>query len=152
MSERTRAGQSRRLAAASLTLTLLAACADTPTAGERRAAMDASIEEVREFIKHMKPRPIGHVRFRPPLRWQYLNDYFVIVDGRNGRHLVEMDVLCNDLGSASIYPDMADVRDTRGLLRAQHDSIRGCRIKEIYKLAENPRAPDEVEDGPIEDE
>jgi hypothetical protein len=131
---------------------LVAACADTETVSERRAAMDASIEEVREYIKNVKPRATGHVRYREPLRWQYLNDYFVIVEGRDGRYLVEMDVLCNDLGSASIYADMADVRDTRGLLRARHNSIRGCRIREIYKLPEDDKATRSDEGGPKGDE
>lgn len=76
------------------------------------------------------------VRYEEPLRWTYINDYFAILETRNGPHLIELAWECKDLNSSQIYADMADRRSKRGILRAQVDSLRGCRIKSFYKLPE----------------
>ena len=76
------------------------------------------------------------VRYQEPLRWTYINDYFAILEARNGTHLIELAWECKDLNSSQIYADMADRRSKNGILRARVDSLRGCRIKSFYKLPE----------------
>ncbi len=65
-----------------------------------------------------------------------INYYFVIMETRDGPHLVELSWECKDLGSNQIFGDMADRREKRGILRAHIDTLRGCRIENFYKLPE----------------
>ena len=109
----------------------------------------ASVEELRVYVDEVKPTPAYTVRFKEPLRWKYLNDYFVIMETRNGPHLVELAWECEDLRSSQIYSDMADRREKRGILRAQIDTIRGCRIESFYKLPE-PKVVETEANGAID--
>ncbi len=101
-----------------------------PPGGKGRA----SAEELRVYVDEVKPTPVSNVRFKEPLRWTYLNNYFVLMETRNGPHLVELAWECKSLHTNTIYSDMADRREKRGILRANVDTIRGCRIANFYKL------------------
>ena len=95
----------------------------------------ASTEALRDYIENFQPKAVRSVLFREPLKWTYLNDYFLLLEGRNGPHLVEMVSECKDLNPLQLDIDMTDVRANRGVLRV-HDTIRRCRIKMFYKLPE----------------
>lgn len=122
-------------------LMLLAAMALMPgctTQDERQPPSQktkTSAEELRDYIEHLQPKAVRIVLFREPLRWTYLNDYFVLLEGRNGPHLVEMVSECKDLHPDRLNIDMTDVRANRGVLRV-HDTIRRCKVKMFYKLPE----------------
>ena len=107
-----------------------------------------SAEGLRDNIEHFQPKAVRIVLFREPLRWTYLNDYFVLLEGRNGPHLVEMVSECKDLHPSRLNIDMTDVRANRGVLRV-HDTIRRCKIKMFYKLPE-PKAVEIDEAEPPE--
>ena len=94
----------------------------------------ASAEELREYIDKVQPEAVYLVRFKGQLRWTAINDYFAIMDTRDGPHLIELSWQCRDLGSNEIYVDMADRREKIGILRARVDTLRGCRIENFYKL------------------
>ncbi len=96
----------------------------------------ASAEDLREYLDKVQPEPVYSIRYREPLRWKALNNYFATVETLDGPHLVELSWECNDLTKNQIYGDMADRRRTRGLLRARADTLRGCRIENFYKLPE----------------
>ncbi len=96
----------------------------------------ASAEELREYLDKVQPEAVHVVRFREPLRWKAVNDYFAIMETRDGPHLVELSWECKDLGSNQMFGDMADRRETRGILRARIDTLRGCRIENFSKLPE----------------
>ncbi len=96
----------------------------------------ASAENLREYLDKVQPEPAYSIRYREPLRWKALNNYFATVETLDGPHLVELSWECKDLTSNQIYGDMADRRRTRGLLRARVDTLRGCRIESFYKLPE----------------
>ncbi len=96
----------------------------------------ASAEDLREYLDKVKPEPVYSIRYREPLRWRALNNYFATVETLDGPHLVELSWECKDLTNNQIYGDMADRRRTRGLLRARADTLRGCRIESFYKLPE----------------
>jgi len=99
----------------------------------------SSAEELREYLDKVKPEPVYSIRYREPLRWTALNNYFATVETLDGPHLVALSWECKDLTRTQIYGDMADRRTTRGLLRARDDTLRGCRIESFYKLPE-PKA------------
>ena len=124
-----------------LSLLLLAGCATSdereedeesarPPGGRGRA----SAEELREYLRNVQPEPVTAVRFKEPLRYKAINYYFAIMDTREGPHLIELSWECKELGSRQIYTDMADRREKKGILRAQIDTLRGCRIENFYKL------------------
>ncbi len=96
----------------------------------------ASAEELHEYIANVQPKRVVSVRFKEPLRWTYINDYFAIMETRNGPHLIELAWECRDLNSNLFFSDMADVRGKRNVLTALVDTLRGCRIKSFYKLPE----------------
>ena len=131
----------RSVAGCKAVLTLLAALGSTSgctTQDERQPPSQttrASAEKLRDYIENFQPKAVRSVLFREPLKWTYLNDYFVLLEGRNGPHLVEMVSECRDLNPIQLNIDMTDVRANRGVLRV-HDTIRRCRIKMFYKLPE----------------
>ena len=103
-----------------------------PPGGKGRA----SAEELREYLDNVQPEPVYSIRYREPLRWRALNNTFAMVETLDGPYLVELSWECKDLTSNQIYGDMADRRNTRGILRARADTLRGCRIESFYKLPE----------------
>jgi hypothetical protein len=136
-----------------LVVLLLAGCS---APGEREEDNDrppgsrgrAPAEEIRAYIAAAKPEEVHAVRFKEPLRWTYLNNYFVLMEARKGPHLVELAWECKDLrASAGIYSDMADRREKRGVLRANIDTLRGCRIETFYKLPAVDAVEDDSEPG-----
>jgi len=142
-------GSRVRAASAAILVLLLIGCAaeeekedKRPPGGKGRA----SAEELRVYVDEVKPEPVYTVRFKEPLRWTYVNDYFLIMETRNGPHLIELAWECKDLRASQIYSDMADRREKRGILRAQIDTIRGCRIESFYKLPA-PKVVEADDDG-----
>lgn len=102
----------------------------------------ASEKEVREYLDKAMLEEVSYVRFRKSSQWKYLNDYFVTAEAYDGDHLIEMNRECADLRAETLIYDMADRRSRSSLVRAGLDTIRGCRIKTIYKL------PEVVDDSP----
>ena len=130
----------------------LASCASTPDEPEDHerppgGPSRASAEEMYVYIETVQPEAVSHVRFKLPLRWKYLNDYFVIMETRDGPHLVEMESECRDLRPDFYNIDMVDVRAVRGVIRV-HDTIRRCRIKTFYKLPEVDAVETPDDDAP----
>jgi hypothetical protein len=131
----------------------LASCASTPDEPEEDKRPPggpgrASAEELREYLDNVQPEAVPVVRYREPLRWKALNYYFAIMETRDGPHLVELSWECKELGSNRIYGDMVDRREKRGILRANIDTLRGCRIKNFYKLPEVKAAEVADDDAP----
>ncbi len=108
----------------------------------------ASAEELREYIDKVQPEAVHVVLFKEPLRWRVVNYYFVIMKTRDGPHLVELSWECKDVGSNQIFSDMADRREKRGILRANVDTLRGCRIENFYKLPDVDAVEAEGDDAP----
>ncbi len=131
----------------------LASCATTPDEPEEDKRPPggpgrASAEELREYLINVQPEAVAAVRFKEPLRWKALNYYFVIMKTRDGPYLVELSWECKELRSNQIYGDMVDRREKRGILRANIDTLRGCRIKNFYKLPEVKAVQAADDDGP----
>ena len=117
------------LAIASL---LLVACA----ANEEKPfdELPPYVQETRIYLDTVQPETVVSVSFVEPLRYEVINEMYVVMEGHGGSYLLETERLCRPLTSPDIFIDMADRRSIRGRLRAQVDTIRGCRIAKIYKL------------------
>ena len=117
----------------------LPACATAPDAAKEEP--DPAVEETYVYLDTVKPETVLSVRFTEPLRYDVVNVRFVYLDIDSGRYLVEMERDCRYLKSNAIFTDMADRRSMRGRLRANIDTIRGCRIENIYELPPLPETP-----------
>ena len=63
-----------------------------------------------------------------------INDYFGIMDTRYGPHLIELSWECKELRYSPWNSDLVDERSRFGVLRANIDTLYGCRIENFYKL------------------
>ena len=107
--------------------------------------MQASIDETYVYIEANQLEPLSHLRYQDPFKYSYHNDRFVTIETNAGPFLVEMRHACPDLGSRDVYSDMADIRANNNMLRIGIDTIRGCRIENIYKLPPNALEPPPTE-------
>jgi len=124
-------------------MTVLFGCA--PQEENQQSARELSREsekDVRLYLEKAMLEEVAFIRFRKSLQWKYLNDYFVTAEAYDGDHLIEMNTECADLRADTFYIDMADRRSRSSLVRAGLDTIRGCRIKTIYKLPEVDGSPE----------
>lgn len=120
-----------------LGMTALFGCA--PQEENQQSAREisrASEKEVREYLDKAMLVEVSYIRLRDSLEWEYLNDYFVTAEANDGDHLIELSTECADLRARTIYNDMVDRRYNAVVVRAGQDTIRGCRIKTIYRLPE----------------
>ncbi len=126
----------------------LAACA-VDDAAQR---VDPSIEETRVYLQSVRPDTVSYIRYMEPLRYDVVNRMYVTIETQTGLYLVEMTRICRALTFDAASSDTADERRMRGRLRAGVDTIRGCRIKAIYKLPEPAVETTGTEDGQTQDQ
>ncbi len=115
-------------------MTVLFGCASQKeNRNDAREISRESENEVRTYLDEALLGEVPYIRFRNSLQWKYLNDYFVTAEANDGDHLIEMNTECAELRARTIYYDMADTRFRIDFILADLDTIRGCRIKTIYK-------------------
>ena len=119
-------------------LLFAASCA---TNGKRQP--DTSIEEAFIYIQAAKPEPVAVLRYTKPMRYDYVNDQFVLMEEKAGTFLVQFRQVCESLTTDEITFDFVFQRSAQGLLRPKLDTIRGCLVEEIYKLPEPNDRPSE---------
>jgi hypothetical protein len=105
-------------------LSVLAACAS-------RTVLDR--EAVADFVaaRHLEEAP--YISSDTSDGWESLNDYYLLYHNRRGEYLVEFASRCWDLSTNRVMPD---TRWDSTRIEARYDTIRGCRIGNIYKLKE----------------
>ncbi len=110
-----------RLAAVVL---VLAGCASTSVPPEAHA--------VRDFVVVSDLQQVNHIRLYRPLRYYYVNDYFVTVVVGDRSYLVEFAARCRALRSKTYTASMVDFRKDPSYLR-EKDTIRGCPVQSIFE-------------------
>lgn len=105
-------------------LPLLTACAGHP---------EVDREAVADFVaaRHLEEAP--YISSDTSDGWESLNDYYLIYHNRRGEYLVQFASRCWDLNTNRVVPD---TRWDSTRVEARFDTIRGCRIGNIYKLKE----------------
>ena len=129
-------------------MTVLCGCASQEE--NQQSARELSREsekEMREYLDKTKLVEVPYIRFKDSPEWKYVNDYFVTAEAYDGDHLIEMSTECADLRARTFYTDMADRRRRKEVLQTGLDTIRGCRIKTIYKLPEVDGSPEPTRDA-----
>ena len=107
-----------------LALTLLAASAS-------RTLLDR--EAVADFVAARHLEQVPFISSDTSDGWESLNDYYLLYHNRRGEYLVEFASRCWDLNTNHVVPD---TRWDSTRIEARYDTIRGCRIGNIYKLKE----------------
>jgi len=108
-------------------LAITGACAATP---------ETNIDEqtVRDYVEVGELDDVQHIRVSTRDSWSNLGEYFVIYKTRSGDYLVEFRRRCPEVNDAGMIP--GDHRYDQNRLRANQDTLRGCRIGKIYPLTE----------------
>ena len=107
-------------------LLLLAGCSSTTVPQEARA--------VRDFVAVSELERVESIRLYRPLRYGYVNDYFVIVIVGERHYLLEFTARCRALRAKTFTAAMVDHRYDPSFLHAR-DTIRGCPVGKIYKAS-----------------
>ena len=105
-------------------LLLLAGCSAMSVPEETRA--------VRDFVAVADLERTISIRLYRPLRYGYVNDYFVIVEVGDRHYLVEFNMRCRNLRAKTYTASMVDQRYDPSYIH-EKDTIRGCPIGKIYK-------------------
>ena len=102
---------------------LFAACASTPNIDK---------EAVEDFILAANPEKVESIRTDSYDSFKHLNEWYVVYKARRGSYLLEFARRCFELNTNRIT---ADKRWDENM-RAGQDTLRGCRIEEIYAISE----------------
>ena len=93
-----------------------------------------SREAVDDYVAVAELEEVQTARYTRQLTQSYLNDHYIILSERGDHYLAEFVRRCFELSDHQrITPD---VRRDHNAIRARFDTIRGCRIKTLYKLNE----------------
>ncbi len=117
----------KRLAAIPVVL-LLSACATQEDANSRDTR-----QAIRDFIEVRELEPVRQIRTATDDQWQDIDESFVLYLKRHEAYLFEFWRPCQELYT---YPVVADVRRSGNTISARADTLRGCRIENIYPLTE----------------
>lgn len=112
-------------ATTTLIVTMLLGCAAQP-------GPDAT-DAVADFIAVSELEERDTVRAPGNFHYTYLTDYYVILRTRKAQYLVKFRRRCHALNEFHVPPD---IRSDGSTLRSRFDTIRGCRIDQMFAIDE----------------
>lgn len=115
-----------------LILTLAAAVLASCAAPEETIGNDKE-QAIRDFVAVRQLAEVDKVRTSNDDHYTELDPHFVIYETRRGDFLIEFSRACHELEES---PVVADQRWDHNTMRARFDTLRGCRMAEIYALTE----------------
>jgi hypothetical protein len=110
--------------AIALVVTFLCGCAAQP--GPTRT------DAIGDFIKVAELEEQDTVRAPGNFHHTYLTERYVILETRKEKVLVQFRRRCRALNETLVVPDVRD----GNILRARFDTIRGCRIDQMFSIDE----------------
>jgi len=116
--------------------TLLIACA-AQDKQKARSTQD-EVQAVRDFIEVRDLEKLDKMPSTSSDSWHSIGDRFLIYKGRRGTYLVEFSRRCHELEDDTRI--IADKRWDLHTIRSRFDTIRGCRIHQIYGLTDGEAA------------
>jgi hypothetical protein len=111
-----------------LLVVLLAACA----APDEVIGKDKE-QAIRDFIAVRQLTEVDKIRSRPEDSLNDIEQHFLVYKARRQAYLVEFSRACYERDDRAITPD---VRREANTIRSRFDTLRGCRIGQIYELTE----------------
>lgn len=109
-------------------IVILAGCAST----DETVTQDTE-QAVRDFIAVRQLPTTDKVRTARDDQWQDIDENFILYLQRREAYLFEFARRCHELNELPVVPDR---RDSSNTIRAKFDTLRGCRIANIYPLTE----------------
>lgn len=101
----------------------------------QQTAQDNDQEQaVRDFIAVRGLEPLDRIRTSDRDSWDVIDDHFVIYAGRRDSYLFEFVRACYEIQDNTHI--VADERWDGKTIRARFDTLRGCRIDNIYALTD----------------
>lgn len=91
-------------------------------------------QAVRDFIEVRQLEKTDKVRTSNDDQWQDIDQNFLLYLTRHQVFLFEFARRCHELTEFPVVPDR---RDSSNTIRAKFDTLRGCRIENIYPLTED---------------
>ena len=119
----------RRFAAMLLAapLVVVSGCAGTPE-------IPPETQAVRDYVEVGELETVAEIRTRDTDTWSPATEYYAVYKGRDGQFLLEFTRICRALtDNLKITPDRRYDHDA---IRGGFDTLRGCRIGNIYPLTE----------------
>ncbi len=93
-------------------------------------------EAVLDFIFTGELVETDRIRLSEPIKYLYVNDWWVVVPTRRSDYLVGFRGRCDELRRRKWTSDMIDIRVSARVLHSDYDTIRGCKVGRIYELTE----------------
>ena len=115
---------------------LLIACA-AQDEQEAKSTQD-EVQAVRDFIEVRGLEKLDKMPSTNSDSWQTIGNRFLIYQGRRASYLVEFSRRCYEIEDDTRI--VADKRWDSHNIRSRVDTIRGCRIHQIYGLTEGEAA------------
>jgi hypothetical protein len=116
-----------RIALLTASLAIAAACAGTPEIPRENQA-------IRDYVEVGELEGVDSMRTRDSDQWKPITDYYVLYKGRDGQFLLGFSRICRELtDNTKIKPDY---RYDHNVMRRGLDTLRGCRIDEMYPLTD----------------
>ena len=115
-----------------MTLALAAGCASGGEEREKSPAMKKN-DAIDDFIKVSELEPESRIRYSGQLQHDVITDDYIFIRDNRNTWLVVFTTTCRDIDGPVVEPD---VRYDSRTLRSRFDTIRGCRIREIYALTD----------------
>ena len=112
----------------------LAACAASRSGTTKAPGKEN--EAVLDFIFTGELVETKRIRLSEPIKYLYVNDWWVVGPTRRGDYLVGFRGRCEELRRRKWTSDMIDIRVSARVLHSDYDTIRGCKIGRIYELTE----------------
>jgi hypothetical protein len=104
---------------------LLAACATSKPELEQQAVDD--------FVAVRGLESVDSIRTESFDNWTDINEHYLIYSARRGEYLIRFARACWEIRDNVVVPDR---RWDASHIQARFDTIRGCRIAEIFALTE----------------
>jgi len=114
------------------TTVCLAACAAQDE--KQELSTQDEVQAVRDFIDVRELAELDKMPTSGSDSWKAIGERFLIYEGRRAKYLVEFNRRCHELTDNTRI--VADKRWDSNNIRSRFDTIRGCRIHQIYALTE----------------
>ena len=120
--------------------TMLGACASTDPDSMEKSPEELKNEAIEDFIKVTELESADRIRLSGQLHHEVITEDYVFARDNRNTWLIAFAQRCYDIEGPYVQPD---VRHDSRTLRSRFDTIRGCRIRDIYPVTDG--MVDEIE-------
>ena len=119
---------------------MLGACASTDPDLMEKDPEELKNEAIEDFIQVTELESEDRIRYHGQLQHEVITEDYVFVRDQRNTWLIAFAHRCYDIDTSNVQPD---IRHDARTLRSRFDTIRGCRIRDIYPVTDG--MVDEIE-------